>query len=130
MGSAVEPRFVSNGSALRSSLRVCSTRLCGARPTARFCRWYGAHADPARSRRATAASLSSTLPTLGTGTLNAVPLLQLAFNQRGTGLWAACTPDEGIGISGSNGAVNGIMVLNSQSTGTSVPVNYKMIFSE
>ena len=77
-----------------------------------------------------AASLPSTLPTLGTGTFNAVPLLQLAFNQRGTGLWAAFTPDEAVGISGSNGAVNGIMVLNSQSTGTSVPVNYKMIFSE
>ena len=77
-----------------------------------------------------AASLASTLPTLGTGTFNAVPLLQLAFNQRGTGLWAAFTADKAVGISGSNGAVNGIMVLNSQSTGTSVPVNYKIIFSE
>ena len=77
-----------------------------------------------------AASLSSTLPILGTGTFNAVPLLQLAFNQRGTGLWAAFTADEAVGISGSNGAVNGIMVLNSQSTGATVPVNYKMIFSE
>jgi len=77
-----------------------------------------------------AASLSSTLPTLGTGTFNAVPLVQLAFNQRGTGLWAAFTADEAVGISGSNAAVGGIAVLNSQSTGTSVPVNYKIIFSE
>lgn len=77
-----------------------------------------------------AASLSSTLPTLGTGTFNAVPLVQLAFNQRGTGLWAAFTADEAVGISGSNAAVNGIAVLNSQATGVSVPVNYKIIFSE
>jgi hypothetical protein len=77
-----------------------------------------------------AASLSSTLPILGTGTFNAVPLLQLAFNQRGTGLWAAFTADEAVGISGSNAAANGIMVLDSQSTGATVPVNYKMIFSE
>lgn len=76
------------------------------------------------------ASLSSTLPTLGTGTFNAVPMVQLAFNQRGTGLWAAFTVDEAVGIAGSNGAVNGIAILNSQSTGTSVPVNYKIIFSE
>jgi hypothetical protein len=76
------------------------------------------------------ASLASTLPTLGTGTFNAVPLVQLAFNQRGTGLWAAFTADEAVGISGSNAAANGIMVLDSQSTGTTVPVNYKMIFSE
>src|SRR5215831_105434 len=77
-----------------------------------------------------ASGTAPTPPTLGTGTFNAVPLLQLAFNQRGTGLWAAFTADEAVGISGSNAAVNGIMVLNSQSTGTSVPVNYKMIFSE
>lgn len=77
-----------------------------------------------------AASLGSTLPTLGTGTLNAVPAIQLAFNQRGTGLWAAFTVDEAIGISGSNAAVNGITILDSQATGTSVPVNFKIIFSE
>ena len=77
-----------------------------------------------------AASVSSTLPTLGSGSFNAVPLIQLAFNQRGTGLWAAFTADEAVGISGSNAAVGGIAILNSQSTGTSVPVNYKIIFSE
>ena len=77
-----------------------------------------------------AASLASTLPTLGTGTLNAVPMVNLAFNQRGTGLWAAFTPDEAVGIAGSNAAANGIMILNSQGTGASLPVNYKMVFSE
>jgi hypothetical protein len=77
-----------------------------------------------------AASLSATLPLLGTGTLNVVPMLQLAFNQRGTGLWAAFTADEAVGITGANNAINGVMILNSQSTGTLVPVNYKMIFSE
>lgn len=77
-----------------------------------------------------AASLSSTLPTLGTGVLNAVPAIQLAFNQRGTGLWAAFTADEAIGISGANNAANGIAILDSQATGVSVPVNFKIIFSE
>ena len=77
-----------------------------------------------------AASLASTLPSLGTGALNAVPAIQLAFNQRGTGLWAAFTVDEAIGISGANTGVNGLVVLDSQSTGTSVPVNFKIIFSE
>ena len=77
-----------------------------------------------------AASLASTLPTLGTGVLNAVPAIQIAFNQRGTGLWAAFTVDEAIGISGANNAANGIAILDSQSTGTSVPVNFKIIFSE
>jgi hypothetical protein len=77
-----------------------------------------------------AASLASTLPSLGTGALSAVPAIQLAFNQRGTGLWAAFTVDEAIGISGANTSVNGLVVLDSQSTGTSVPVNFKIIFSE
>jgi len=76
-----------------------------------------------------AASLASTLPTLGTGALNAVPAIQLAFNQRGTGLWAAFTVDEAIGLSGANTGVNGLVVLDSQSTGTTVPVHFKIIFS-
>lgn len=77
-----------------------------------------------------AASLASTLPTLGTGTFVAVPLVQLAFNQRGTAMWAAFNSDEAVGVSGSNAAANGIVVLNSQATGTSVPVNFKLIHSE
>lgn len=77
-----------------------------------------------------AASLASTLPTLGTGTLNAVPAVQLAFNQRGTAMWAAFNADEAVGVSGANNAANGIVVLDSQSTGTSVPVNFKIYHSE
>src|SRR5437899_3960960 len=77
-----------------------------------------------------AASLASTLPTLGTGTLNTTPAVQLAFNERGTGLWAAFTVDEAVGIAGSNAGVNGIIILDSQATAASVPVNFKMIFSE
>ena len=77
-----------------------------------------------------AASLTSTLPSLGTGTLNAVPMVQLAFNQRGTAVWTAFTVDEAVGISGSNAAVNGLLVLNSQATVASLAVNFKMIFSE
>jgi len=76
------------------------------------------------------ASLASTLPTIGTGTLNTVPAVQLAYNQRGTAMWAAFNPDEAVGISGSNAAVNGIIILDSQSTGTSVPVTFELIFSE
>lgn len=76
------------------------------------------------------ASLASTLPTLGTGTFNANPLVQLGFNQRGTAMWAAFNADEAVGISGSNAAANGIAILNSQSTGTSVPVTFQLIFSE
>lgn len=77
-----------------------------------------------------AASLASTLPTLGTGTINATPAVQIAFNQRGTGLWAAFTADEAVGISGSNAGVNGILVLDSQASAATVPVNFKLIFSE
>jgi hypothetical protein len=87
-------------------------------------------ASPLVSDSPAAATLNSTLPTLGTATLNAVPLVQLAFNQRGTGLWAAFTADEAVGLSGTNAGINGIAILNSQSTGVSVPVNYKIIFSE
>jgi hypothetical protein len=77
-----------------------------------------------------AASVASTLPTIGTGTLTTVPLVQLAYNQRGTAMWAAFNSDEAIGISGSNAAANGILILDSQSTGTSVPVPFELIFSE
>jgi hypothetical protein len=77
-----------------------------------------------------AASLASTLPTIGTGALAANFLCQLVFNQRGNMTWSALTPDEAIGVSGENNAVNGLIVLNSQSTGISVPVNFKLYHSE
>lgn len=72
-------------------------------------------------------SVATTLPTAGALATN--PLLQLAFNQRGTGLWAAFTVDEAVGCVGTT-ASNAEIVLDSQSTGTSIPVNFKMIFSE
>jgi len=77
-----------------------------------------------------AASLASTLPTIGTATLVAIPMVQLGFNQRGTAMWAAFNADEAVGVSGANNAANGILVLDSQSTGASVPVTYEMVFSE
>ena len=77
-----------------------------------------------------AASLASTLPTLGTGTFNAVPLVQLAYNQRGTAMWAAFNADETVGVSGANNAANGIAVLNSQASAATVPVTFELIFSE
>jgi hypothetical protein len=77
-----------------------------------------------------AASLASTLPTIGTATYLAVPSVQLAYNQRGTAMWAAFDADEGVGLVGSNAAANGIAVLNSQATAASVPVTYEMIHGE
>lgn len=74
-----------------------------------------------------AASVATTLPTAGT--LVANPVLQLAFNQRGTGLWAAFTLDEAVGVVGST-APNSEVVLDSQSTGSSVAINFKILFSE
>lgn len=72
---------------------------------------------------------STTLPTIGTGTLNTVPPIQLAFNQRGTAIWAALNPDEACGIVG-NAAANAEVVLDSQSTGSAVPINYDVKHSE
>lgn len=75
---------------------------------------------------------AATLPTIATPTYsNAV--VQLAFNQRGTAMWAAFTMDEAIGLvgAGSSTSINNTsIILNSQSTGTSVPVGFKVIHSE
>lgn len=63
------------------------------------------------------------------GTLIAVPNLQLAFNQRGTAMWAAFNADEaitGVGATASNAE---IAILN-QCTGTSVNLNVTGIHSE
>jgi hypothetical protein len=73
---------------------------------------------------------STTLPTIGSGVLNAVPPVQLAFNQRGTAMWAAFNPDEGVGIVGPSPNGNNEIVLDSQSTGTTVAVNFEFIHSE
>lgn len=73
------------------------------------------------------ATTVTTLPTAGT--LATVFNAQLAFNERGTGLWAAFTVDEAIGIVGTT-AANQELILNSQSTGATVPVNFAVYFSE
>ncbi len=64
-----------------------------------------------------------------TGTLAAVPKIQLAFNQRGTAMWAAFNADEGVGLQGSV-QPNAELILVSQSTGTSVPIYTNTIHSE
>ena len=65
---------------------------------------------------------ASSLPTLGTGTLAAVSAAQIAYNTRGTGLWAAFVDDEKIGMQGAASAVNGNLVVDSQATGATVAV--------
>lgn len=75
-------------------------------------------------------STLTTLPTIGSGVLSAVPPIQLAFNQRGTAMWAAFNPDEGVGIVGPSPNGNNEIVLDSQCTGTSVPINFEFIHSE
>lgn len=63
------------------------------------------------------------------GTLVAVPNLQLAFNQRGTAMWAAFNADEGLAGSGAT-AGNAEVALLNQCTGTSINVNVTGIHSE
>ena len=72
----------------------------------------------------------TTLPT--SGALQANPVVQLAFNQRGTGLWAAFVADEGIGIVGTttSATTSAELVIDSQSTGTSVPINTALLHVE
>src|SRR6266404_9661311 len=56
------------------------------------------------------------------GTLIAVPNLQLAFNQRGTAMWAAFNADEGLSSVGAT-APNAEIAIINQCTGTSVNLN-------
>lgn len=74
-----------------------------------------------------ASSVATTGPSGGVLATN--PTIQLAFNQRGTGLWAAFTVDEALGCVGST-AANAEVVLDSQSTGSATPISYKILFSE
>ena len=76
-----------------------------------------------------ASATASTLPTETTATLEPVPRVTLAYNTRGTAMWAAFTPSEAIGLVGA-AVPNQHIVLNSQSTGTSVAVPYTVIHSE
>lgn len=72
-------------------------------------------------------AVATTLPT--GGAFAAVPVVQLAFNQRGTAMWAAFNADEAVAILGAT-APNSELAFNSQSTGTTVPVNMTFIHSE
>lgn len=75
------------------------------------------------------AAVVTTVPTIGGGVLATVPKIQLAFNQRGTAMWAAFNADEGVGVKGAT-APNAELVLVNQSTGISVPINANVIHSE
>jgi hypothetical protein len=74
-------------------------------------------------------ALPTTAPTIGSGVLSTVPKIQLAFNQRGTAMWAAFNADEGVGFQGAV-APNAELVLVNQSTGISVPIYTNVIHSE
>jgi hypothetical protein len=76
-----------------------------------------------------AAALPTTVPTIGSGVLAAVPKIQLAFNQRGTSMWAAFNADESVGFQSAT-VPNAELVVVNQSTGTSVPINVDLIHSE
>jgi hypothetical protein len=67
--------------------------------------------------------------TLGTGVLAATAMVSLAYNMRGTAMWAAFIEDETISIIGAT-APNGELVVNSQASVASVPVNVTLMFSE
>ena len=76
---------------------------------------------------------AQTLPS-NAGPTYANPVVQLAFNQRGTAMWAAFNADEGVGIVGAGASTSnadGIAkYLTNQSTGTTVAINFKVIHSE
>ena len=74
-----------------------------------------------------AQALAYTTNTLGT--LATVPKIQLAFNQRGTAMWAAFNADEGVGFQSAT-APNAELDLINQCTGTSVPIYTNVIHSE
>lgn len=67
--------------------------------------------------------------TLGTGALQATATVQLAYNMRGTAMWAAFIEDETISIAGAT-TTNNEIVLDSQASVASVPVNMTLLFSE
>ena len=67
--------------------------------------------------------------TLGTGVLATNAMVQLAYNMRGTAMWAAFIEDETISIIGAT-APNGEIVIDSQASVATVPVNITALFSE
>lgn len=76
-----------------------------------------------------AVAVVTTVPTIGAGVISANPKVQLAFNQRGTAMWAAFNADEGIQIQ-SAVAPGSEIILIDQSTGTTVPMYTTLIHSE
>ncbi len=71
----------------------------------------------------------SSLPTLGTGVLNAVASVQLAYNMRGTAMWAAFIEDETISLVGAT-APNAEIAVDSQASVATVPVTVFLQHSE
>lgn len=67
--------------------------------------------------------------TLGTGVLATNAMVQLAYNMRGTAMWAAFIEDETISITGAT-APNGEIVLDTQASVASVPATVTAMFSE
>lgn len=76
-----------------------------------------------------ASAVVTTVPAIGAGVLAAVPKIQLAFNQRGTAMWAAFNADEGVAVKGAT-APNAELVLVNQCTGTSIAINANVVHSE
>ncbi len=73
---------------------------------------------------------ASSLPTLGTGVFGAVPPINIAANIRNGFLWAALQEDEKIGMNGAGPGLTATLVVNSQATVASVPVNFKVVHQE
>ncbi len=67
--------------------------------------------------------------TLGTGALQATPVVQLAYNMRGTAMWAAFIEDETVSIAGTT-VTNNEMNVISQASVAAVPVTIQLLFSE
>lgn len=66
---------------------------------------------------------------LGSGVLATNAMIQLAFNMRGTAMWAAFIEDETISITGAT-APNGEIVIDTQGSVASIPLNVTTQFSE
>lgn len=142
----------SNGSANTNTSSLSTLGLAGLRYVIQkiMCGSYAVPADNAIWIRANRTSVLSTsgaaiVPTPQTvdspaaacvvkslmtlGTLIAVPNVQLAFNQRGTAMWAAFNADEGLSGVGATASNAEVAIIN-QCTGTAVNVNVNLIHSE
>lgn len=73
---------------------------------------------------------ASSLPTLGTGVFGAVPPINLAANIRNGFLWVALQEDEKVGMNGAGPSTTATLIVNSQATVASVPINFKLVHQE